>query len=98
MLRAFAARLIERHPEYAVRLVVSEPGYMHVEIDVGGARRVAELLVAADSPDGVRWGYAYDLSSPRASGGLELQFGADGIDDAIEELHRFAAGPAHYEA
>ena len=90
MLRAFALRLIGRYPRYGVRLVVTEPGYMHVEV-VDDGRGVASVLISRNSDDGGRWYYQYNLAG-EGSGGLELEFGAEGMEGAVEELRRFATG------
>ena len=87
MLRTFALRLIGRYPGYGVRLVVTEPGYMHVEI-ADGERVVASVLISLNSEDGERWYYQYSLAGEGA-GRVDWEFGAEWMDGAIEELVRY---------
>jgi hypothetical protein len=87
MLRAFATRLIGRHPQYGVRLVVTEPGYMHVDV-IRTGKVIASVLIAAGPKDGQKWSYLYDLASG-GKGGLSLEFERDGIDGAVDQLHAF---------
>ena len=90
MLRAFALRLIARHSQYGVRLVISEPGYMHVDV-TDRESAFASVLVSLDSNDGTSWHYKYNLAS-EAGDPFELEFDAAGIDDAVEQLHVYATG------
>ena len=88
MLREFSLRLLARYPQYAVRLVVLEPGYMHVTIIE--AEPFASVLIALNSDDRTNWYYEYSLAREDA-GDFELRFRPDGIDSALDELHRSLA-------
>jgi hypothetical protein len=86
MLRAFALRLLARYPRYSVRLLMSEPAYLHVDV-IDAGTTVASILMALNSKDGANWFYEYDLSG-EGDVDLECRFGPDEIDAAVEELHR----------
>jgi hypothetical protein len=88
MLRTFALQLIGRYPDYQVRLVVTEPGYMHVAVSKD-KRKVATILITLNSDDGIDWRYEYNL---RGEGGciIEREFGPSGLDASIDAFHACA--------
>ncbi len=85
MLREFSDALLATNPSYAVQLVVTEPGYMHVSIGYSNEDPVGKLIITTDSNDGVNWYYLYHLRNVRDAIS-ELEFRQDHFGDAIAAL------------
>src|SRR5688500_4242511 len=56
MLRTFALRLRERDPRWIAELIVTEPGYMHVQLHRGDESSAELRVVLGEGNRGYRYG------------------------------------------